>query len=780
MNFGFREHLATVMRHWGKIVLVIMASVMVTGAIAFLSSRVYVSEARILILNSSPAERVSRTIVTDAAGVTSSPQEQVMTQVEIIQSPALAEELAIRLGPERVLEEMTWRWDWLRDLPDTLKDRAISALYGIPVTADLLRGVGIAEPGGAEAGGPPVGAARDEILDAMHAEAIVRTDMFGVAYAAPSPEFAAEVLNGLIDIYVSRVVDLGRPVDAAAVAQQEADRLERVLREAETELRSFAQEFDILSIDRQKDLLLSRWSRTQEALSEARLAALETEKRLAVLEEEIASLPRNEAISVTTQPNPVVDRLRERALQLQTDLQRFVAGSAARDRIEREIDAIQRQLADEDVAVRGQQTTGASSLFQQLRNTATIAEAEGEATQARILFLERELEQVEQELRRIDSHEMTYRQLARNVEVKEEAYRFALQKREETLLQSQLAQPSLSTVVPVERGAVPDVPVSPRRARLLVLGVAAGILAGIGLAYLLEFARRTVSTPREAELAVGLPVLALTERYGLLSRRLKRTRLEMRRFAVWIMGQPQPSAGGMPRPLRLLFSSSHRRSGQTALVGELARTLHQQGANVLTLQLHLRQGGAQKTEFQDIAGDGAGPKNRVAVVRAPAYEMARILRELCAPSPLAIAPFGETVVEAARAVTPPDRVEDTPDDAAEDATGSVAEEAAPGVGLAVPRAEATRAADFDVVLIDAPDFGRFPEQGALVALSDLVLPVIEADRTRLAEIRSQLDDLAMMHANVPGLLLTKRRQTQSSWAFSWLALTQRRAMERAA
>jgi Mrp family chromosome partitioning ATPase len=148
--------------------------------------------------------------------------------------------------------------------------------------------------------------------------------------------------------------------------------------------------------------------------------------------------------------------------------------------------------------------------------------------------------------------------------------------------------------------------------------------------------------------------------------------------------------------------------------------------------------------------------------------MARLLRELCAPSPLAIGPVG--------ALSPPEPRQDAPPDAAEDATVPVAEEAAlEPVGPTPPPA-----ADFDVVLIDAPDFAQFPEQGALVALSDLVLPVIEADRTRLAEIRSQLDDLAMMHANVPGVLLTKRRQANSSWAFSWLALTQRRAMERAA
>ena len=51
MHFGVQEHLTTVRRHWGKIALVMLVAVMVTGAVGFLSSKVYISQARILLLN---------------------------------------------------------------------------------------------------------------------------------------------------------------------------------------------------------------------------------------------------------------------------------------------------------------------------------------------------------------------------------------------------------------------------------------------------------------------------------------------------------------------------------------------------------------------------------------------------------------------------------------------------------------------------------------------------------------------------------------------------------
>lgn len=719
MYFGLKEHITTILRHWGKILLVMFGALLVTGSIAFLSSKVYVSEARILLLDSSPAQRASRGGSADIVGASTPPQDQVLTQVQIIKSPALAEKLALELGPERVLAEMTWRWDWLRELPGQVKDRILVTLYGWEHTANLLRMIGIRNPALATgADGPPVGAARDKLMDGLHAEGIAKTDMFGVAFAAPSPEFAAEALNGMIDIYVGHVVALRRPVDTAAIAQQEAERLEAALAEAEQALREFSAENDILSIERQKDLLLDRRSRTQDELASARRAALEAEQKLAAIEAQMETLPRNEAISVTTRPNPVVDRLRERLSQLQTELQRYVAGSAAANRLRREIAAITAQLETEAQAVTGGETTGTSSLYQQLQNTRTLELAEREALEVRSDVLSRELETVEADLRRLDGHELRYRQLARAVEAREEAYRYALQKREETAIQLQIAEPSQARVVPVELGGVADDPSSPARGRLLALGVIAGLLAGIGLAYVLEFARRTIATPGEAEMALGLPVLAVTERYGLLSRRLKRTRREMRRFSVWLMHQRTPG-----KPFRILLSAAHRHSGQSALAAELARALQQQGVHVLLVKPELARSAPDEPGTPEPAGDKDGAtRYDVLTLRAPAWEMTRLVRAQLAG----------------------------------------------------------RATQDEVVLIDAPDIASFPEQAALAELADAVLPVIEADHTRLADIRTQLTDLRAMESWVPGIALTKRRQAKSSWAFSWMAMARRKSRERAA
>ncbi len=761
MHFGVQEHLTTVRRHWGKIALVMLVAVMVTGAVGFLSSKVYISQARILLLNSSPAERASRATVAEGRSGFSSPQDQVLTQVAILQSPALAEKLAIELGPERVLEEMAWRWDWLREMPARIKDNIVTRLYEFPMTEPLIAATGIKKPGSdGTGGGPPIEAARDKLIKGLQAAAVVKTDLFSVSFAAPSAEFAAEALDGMIDIYIEHMVELRRPLDTAAIAQKEAVRLERILGDAEEELRAFSDEYGILSIERQKDLLLDRWSRMQEELSQAEGKLLETVSKIDVIERDIAVLPRQESISVTTRPNPVVDRLQERLVQLQTELLRYVAGSSAAIRLRREIDTIASQLTEEAKAVSGQQTVGNSTLYLELTNRATVESAEKEALDARILFLRKELEALDIELRRVVSHELEYRQLDRTVAAREEAYRYALLKREETAIQASIAQTSLAQVVPVERADVPTRPAGPQRMRLLALGLIAGLLAGIGLSYALEFARRMISTADEAEIAIGLPVLAVTERYGFLSKRLKRTRLDIRRFATWVARQTVPDRG-----VRLLFAAPHRKTGQGMFVKEVAKSLQKQGMNVVTLRLILNERGTAKVVYKPAGQATDSHCDELVTVQAPAWEMQRSLRDVLAQIGQGRAP--------APVIEPKEIDGEVDADAGE---GSEAPAEKPVVKVEPVKTVVTLPVD-SVVLIDAPCFARFPELASLTEFADRVVPVIEADKTRISEIHDLVEAIRMMDVDLPGVVLTKRRMTKSSWAFGWTASSQRRTWE---
>ncbi|WP_425040546.1 GumC family protein [Primorskyibacter sp. S187A] len=721
MNLGLSEHITTIFRHWVKILLVISSAVTVAGAVAFLSSKVYVAETRVLILSRSPAARASSTNFTDEAQ-NASPQEQVLTQVEILKSPVLALQLAEELGPERVLDEMTWRWDWLRALPNKWKNEAVIALYEWDVTADFIAGSGIKKPS-REPSPPSVGAAAGKIIRNLHADAILKTDMFGAAFASPDPKFSAEVMNALIELYTEHVIALGRPASTAQIAQLEASRLEQELRDVEDQLRTYSVENEIVSLERQKELLLDRLSRLQDELANAQRERLEAIERIAVIQNRISELPAEEAVSVTTVANPLLDRLSERLAQLQTELRQFVPGSPSANKLRIEIEGVEAQLASAATDVRGSETVGASSLYQNLLGSLSQQQADRVAKDVRVDFLETQLKNVDAELRRLDQLELRHTELARMVAAKEEAFRYALQKREETAIADQLADGRyLAQVVQVEPAYEPSRPAAPRRFRLLALGLIAGTFAGIGLAYLLEFSRRQMLTRREVEIALGLPVLATQQYSGFIRRRKRANRTEIRTFVSRLLHRVQPGGRHV-----LMCISDDRATGQTSVVGAIAEVMHQQDARVLKVRIELNAKTSDGVQVDVTNNDGTpvtdarGARNDTAVLKGVESRMQAALADLLRE----------------------------------------------------------RGSFYDVILIDPPELHSFPEALFIASMVDDVLPVVEAGRTRVRGISEVIDEFREVGASVPGVIVTKLRHSRSSWAFCWMAMMRLRSADRA-
>ncbi len=720
MKLGLRAHLVTIARHWAKVVLVILGAVMVTGAIGVLSSKVYVAETRILIMSRSPAARAAPSGFSEGFQ-NGSPEDQVLTQVAIFKSPLLAMQLAEELGPERVVAAMTWRWDWLRNLPRTWRGQAVIFLADWPPTRDMVLSLGIAIPTGRPAPAT-VGTAAGKISDNLHADGILRTDMFGAALASPDPAFAAKALNRMVEIYADHVVALNRPLRTAEIARSEAERLEVELRETERRLRDYTETNRILSLEKQKDQLIDRLSRVQDALAQARREQMETVSKIAEIGQRIALLPREEAVSVTTVPNPLIDRLNERLAGLETELLQYVAGSLAANKVRIEIDGIRDQLARTRNDVVGSETVGASVLYQQLQGNLAQEMAEQQAQIVRVEVLGQEMAEAEAELRRLDGLELEYNELRRTVDAKEEAYRYALQKREETTIADSLNLASnLSQVVQVEPAVQPAVPTSPRRFRLITLGLVVGSMFGFALAYVLEFSRRTVATQREAEIALGRPVIGLQYQPSLLRRRDAANRVELRRM---ISRLRQDMVEGKTRVLMLI--AADRSAEPPRLAASLARALQDQGMATLLIRLVVPAPGKDGLRVA-VLGQDEKP------VRDPGDYIGQDARQTRRDTATITGPAG-------------------------------------GQCKAVATLLRERRRLYDLIVIESADLDGFPEAINLAPMIDAVVPVVEADATPVPRVIDLAEQFVDAGAVVPGIVLTRQRRTHASWAFCWMAM----------
>ena len=121
-TFGLREHLATLFRHKRKIIAVFLSTVIGAVAGSYLASNVYVANLRILVQIDREPMRLGSIMTPSPATFAVRPREQVLTEVEIFRSPLIAQKLTEDLGPEIVKQNMRWRWNWVRELPERARD----------------------------------------------------------------------------------------------------------------------------------------------------------------------------------------------------------------------------------------------------------------------------------------------------------------------------------------------------------------------------------------------------------------------------------------------------------------------------------------------------------------------------------------------------------------------------------------------------------------------------------------------------------------------------------
>jgi len=92
---------------------------------------------------------------------------------------------------------------------------------------------------------------------------------------------------------------------------------------------------------------------------------------------------------------------------------------------------------------------------------------------------------------------------------KRELYTLLVSKVQEAEISGQVQSPLVKVVEPATVG---QDPIRPRRALNLVLGLLVGMVAGIGLALLMEYLRRCIRTPKDVAEQLHLPVLGMIPR----------------------------------------------------------------------------------------------------------------------------------------------------------------------------------------------------------------------------------------------------------------------------
>ncbi len=461
-----------------------------------------------------------------------------------------------------------------------------------------------------EAPPPPgealIAALANRILAGLSVEPIQQTELVEVSYVSTDPELAARVANGVAEAFIDwgierRTENVER---ASTFIAQQIDTLKGEIDAKERQLQEYGRDTDIVNLDPDSNVVLSRLSQLNAGLTDAIGERLEREARYNAQR----AAPAETVVQDTT--NGLLEELWREALSLEreyeTKLKVYKPDWPQMTELRSQIDEVRQNL---DRVTRDE--------ADQLRRRAF---ADYQAALRRERSLEEQIRRVKGEAMDISSAAVEFKNLEMEIANRRELLDDLLGKLSEAGMSARLQSRGESNVRVIDRALTPGSAFRPSLRYDLAFGLASGLGLGIALALLIHFLDRTIKSGEEVERLLGLPVLAVIPdvseggrggRYGDYGygggsgsgkRRPRRQEPEILGIELLPESHPRLAVSEAYRSLRtaLLLASAERVAvvavtspgageGKTATSANLAVVLAQLGKRVLLLDADLRK-----------------------------------------------------------------------------------------------------------------------------------------------------------------------------------------------
>jgi capsular exopolysaccharide synthesis family protein len=388
-----------------------------------------------------------------------------------------------------------------------------------PTQYELLQSRGLAErvvksldlmedpafnPGARKEGGhSPTAEDDDAVLGSLAAQvrgglavAPVRgTQLVQLSYTAASPEFAAKAANAFSEAFIDMGVEdrYATAGKASNFLGSQIETLKREIQEKDTQLQAFSRRSDIVTLDPAQNVTVKRLEVLNNSLMEAKRLRIEKEAQY----HETTTAPKDTIADSLS--GGMVTELRKEALNLQRDydakLKTYKPDFPEMVTLKAEIEKSQQHIADVVKEQADKARSSAAAAYQ------TVLRQE----QA----LESELSTFKGQAIDQNSAAVGYTNLKVEIQTRRDLLDELMHKQSETAVAVRLQDTRQSNIRIIDKALVPGGPFRPSLRQDVSYGALLGLLAGVGLAVLIEFMDRTLKSPEEIERRLGLPPLAV-------------------------------------------------------------------------------------------------------------------------------------------------------------------------------------------------------------------------------------------------------------------------------
>lgn len=418
----------------------------------------------------------------------------------------------------------------------------------------------------------------DVFLSNLTVAPIRNSRLVDVKYRVPSAAVATAVVNTLAKNYIEQNLEhkFTSSKDASDWLGERMAEQRTEVEAAEMKLQQYREQHDAISLEASESIVVQKLTDLNAAVTQAKTERFQKEalyKQLQRLKATPAALDSFPAIL----SNTFIQQQKAELAQLQSQQTQLSEKLG-----ERHPDIIK---------IRSAIALAQNKLQGEIGKVVQSVGNEFQSAQAKENSLVGALNQQKGAAQSMNRKAIDYNVLERDVESSKQLYESLLQRTKETGISSEL---KTSNIRVVDRAERPRVPVTPRKALNLMLGLLGGGLLAFGLAFFFEYIDSRIKTPEELKMHLGLPSLGMIPALDAKSWKGKEPLLNN--------GVP-PNFAESFRSLRtnVLFSSAEEGSrtlvitstgpgeGKTTVAANLAIGFAQAGQRVLLVDADMRR-----------------------------------------------------------------------------------------------------------------------------------------------------------------------------------------------
>jgi len=447
------------------------------AVVALLTGSKYQSEIKILVRR----KRADPVVSASAGGPTvvnetTVPEEETNSEVELIQSPDLLQQVVVACGLDQA---KTWFGSsWFLSNPAVRTSEAVRKLK-----------------------------------EGLKVEAAKKSNLITVTFTSTDPQVTARVLNTLGNLYLERHMAINRVPGQLDFFDHQTELYRKQLGDTENRLVTFAHNNGTVAAQSERDLLVQKVNELESTYSQNQAAIAAQTERIQALEKQLASTaPRLGTQSKSTDDSGLLDQLKGTLLNLQLKRTELLTKYQPTYPLVQQVDA---QIAQTEADIKAaesapvrENTTDQNPTYQWIVGELARAKADLTALKANADATARNIRDYRSKMLALERMSVEQGNLQRTAKTEETNYLLYQSKREEARIEDALDAQRVANVVIAEAATVPSVPASPAWMTILLGGLLA-CLVSVSTAFVAEQMDSSFRTPDEVREFLNVPVFAV-------------------------------------------------------------------------------------------------------------------------------------------------------------------------------------------------------------------------------------------------------------------------------